>query len=153
MREISREALTACSPEAVFDLVAAVEDYPRFLRGCVGARVHRQDEREALASLELRSGVFRQRLTTLNRMERPRRLVMNLSDGPFRRLRGEWRFEPAGAGCRVSLWIQFEFESRAKALVLGAAFDALCDRLVQDFLKRAREIAPPARPGVEPDGG
>ena len=140
MREISREALTACSPETVFDLVAAVENYPRFLRGCAGAQVHRQDERETLASLDLKGGVFRQRLTTLNRMERPHRLVMNLSDGPFRHLTGEWRFEPVGTGCRVSLFIRFEFESRAQDLLLSSSFEALCNRLMQDFLNRARSI-------------
>ncbi len=138
MREISREALTASSPATVFDLVAGVEDYPRFLRGCVGAQVHRQEEHEALASLDLKGGVFRQRLTTLNCMERPHRLVMNLSDGPFRHLQGEWRFEPAGSGCRVSLFIQFEFESRAQDLLLRPSFEALCNRLMQDFLNRAR---------------
>lgn len=140
MREISREALTACSPESVFDLVAAVEDYPRFLRGCAGAEVHRQDEHEALASLDLRGGIFRQRLTTLNRMRRPRRLVMNLSEGPFRSLRGEWRFEPVGEGCRVSLRVRFEFESKAKDLLLRPGFEALCNRLIQDFLKQARKM-------------
>lgn len=141
MREISREALTPGLPETVFDLVAAVEDYPRFLRGCSGAEIHRRDENEALASLDLKGGVFKQRLTTLNRMERPRRLVMNLSEGPFRHLRGEWRFEPAGSGCRVSLRVEFEFSSRAQDLLLRPSFEALCDRLVQDFLRRAREIA------------
>lgn len=141
MREISREALTPGSPESVFDLVAAVEDYPRFLRGCEGAEIHRRGPEEALASLDLKGGVFRQRLTTLNRMERPRRLVMNLSDGPFRHLRGEWRFEPVGSGCRVSLRVEFEFSSKAQDLLLKGSFEALCDRLVQDFLAKARRIA------------
>ncbi len=140
MREISREVLTPCAPERMFDLVAAVDEYPRFLRGCAGAEVHRQDEHEALASLDLRGGVFRQRLTTLNRMERPRRLEMNLSDGPFRRLDGEWRFDKMGDGCRVSLRIRFEFASRAQELLLGRSFEALCDRLVRDFLARARQV-------------
>jgi len=138
MHEISREALTASAPQQVFDLVAAIEDYPAFLRGCAGAEVHRQDENEALASLDLRGGVFRQRLTTLNRMQRPRRLEMNLSDGPFKHLTGVWRFEPAGDGCRVSLTVRFEFKSRAQELLLGRSFEALCDRLVADFLNRAR---------------
>lgn len=143
MQEISKEALTASAPERIFDLVAAVEEYPDFLRGCVGARVHRQDGNEALASLDLRGGVFRQRLTTLNRMQRPRRLEMNLSDGPFRHLSGLWRFEPVGGGCRVSLRIRFEFKSRAQELLLGRSFEALCDRLVVDFLNRARRISMP----------
>ena len=133
--------MTPGSPETVFDLVAAVEDYPDFLRGCEGAEIHRRDENEALASLDLKGGVFRQRLTTLNRMDRPRCLVMNLSDGPFRHLRGEWRFEPAGTGCRVSLRIEFEFSSMAQDLLLRGSFEGLCDRLVQDFLHRARQVA------------
>ncbi|MCY4156998.1 MAG: type II toxin-antitoxin system RatA family toxin [Gammaproteobacteria bacterium] len=141
MHEISREALTGSTPEQVFDLVAAVEDYPFFLRGCGGAQIHRQDENEVLASLDLRGGVFKQRLTTLNRMRRPHRLEMNLSDGPFRHLSGSWRFEPVGGGCRVSLNIRFEFESRAQELLLGRSFEALCDRLVVDFLNRVRRAA------------
>ena len=140
MQEISREALTPCSPAQTFDLVAAVEDYPRFLRGCTGAEVHRRDQHEALASLDLAGGVFRQRLTTLNRMERPHRLLMNLSDGPFRHLSGEWRFDPLGDGCRVSLRICFEFKNRAQQLLLGSSFEALCDRLVRDFLNQARRL-------------
>lgn len=143
MQEISREALTASAPGRVFDLVAAVEDYPDFLRGCTGAEIHRQDANEALASLDLQGGVFRQRLTTLNRMQRPHRLEMNLSDGPFRHLSGVWRFEPVGGGCRVSLKIRFEFKSRAQELLLGRSFEALCDRLVVDFLSRARRIGSP----------
>lgn len=143
MHEISREALTSSAPEQIFDLVAAVEDYPDFLRGCAGAEIHRQDENEALASLDLRGGVFRQRLTTLNRMQRPHRLEMNLSDGPFRHLSGVWRFEPAGDGCRVSLKIRFEFKSRAQDLLLGRSFEALCDRLVADFVNRARRTGSP----------
>ncbi|WP_446831631.1 type II toxin-antitoxin system RatA family toxin [Candidatus Foliamicus sp.] len=140
MQEISREALTACTPERMFDLVAAVEDYPQFLRGCTGVEVHREDEHEALVSLDLQGGVFRQRLTTLNRMRRPHRLEMNLSEGPFRHLNGEWLFEPAGSGCRVSLKIRFEFKSRAQTLLLGRSFEALSDRLVQDFMNRARQL-------------
>ncbi len=143
MHEISREALTGSTPEQVFDLVAAVEDYPVFLRGCAGAQIHRKDEAEALASLDLRGGVFKQRLTTLNRMQRPHRLEMNLSDGPFRHLSGLWRFEPVGGGCRVSLKIRFEFKSWAQELLLGRSFEALCDRLVVDFLNRARRIGTP----------
>jgi len=143
MHEISREALTGSTPEQVFDLVAAVEDYPVFLRGCAGAQIHRKDEAEALASLDLRGGVFKQRLTTLNRMQRPHRLEMNLSDGPFRHLSGLWRFQPVGGGCRVSLKIRFEFKSRAQELLLGRSFEALCDRLVADFLNRARRIGTP----------
>ena len=140
MQEIAREALTASAPERIFDLVAAIEDYPKFLRGCAGAEIHRQDENEALASLDLRGGVFKQRLTTLNRMRRPHRLEMNLSDGAFRHLSGVWLFEPVGGGCRVSIKIRFEFSSRAQQLLLGRSFEALCDRLVQDFLARARQI-------------
>ena len=138
MQEIIKEALAASAPERIFDLVAAIEDYPDFLRGCVGAEIHRRDENEALASLDLRGGVFKQRLTTLNRMQRPRRLEMNLSDGPFRHLSGVWLFEPVGGGCKVSLKIRFEFKSKAQELLLGRSFEALCDRLVVDFLNRAR---------------
>ena len=66
---------------------------------------------------------------------------MELVDGPFSELHGEWHFEPMGdAGCKVELNFRFGFANRLKDMVLGAAFEQTCNHLVDAFVTRAREL-------------
>jgi ribosome-associated toxin RatA of RatAB toxin-antitoxin module len=63
---------------------------------------------------------------------------MSLVEGPFRRLSGEWRFEPLGdAGSKVSLELSFEVNSRLMAGAFSRGFARVADRLVKDFSQRA----------------
>jgi ribosome-associated toxin RatA of RatAB toxin-antitoxin module len=66
---------------------------------------------------------------------------MVLEDGPFSELEGSWEFTRLGdAGCKVSLRIRFGFESRVTDLVMGPPFEAICNQLVDAFVKRARAV-------------
>jgi ribosome-associated toxin RatA of RatAB toxin-antitoxin module len=66
---------------------------------------------------------------------------MSLVDGPFDSLEGRWDFTPVGdAGTRVDLVVRFETRGIAGALALGPAFEAACNRLVDAFARRARQV-------------
>ena len=61
--------------------------------------------------------------------------------GPFRHLEGGWRFEPLGdEGCKVSLELDFEFESRMVDMLFGSFFEDTCNSLVDAFTARAADI-------------
>jgi len=81
------------------------------------------------------------RFTTSNRMDRPHRISMELQDGLFRDLRGEWQFLALNdRGCKIELALSFAFANRALDMLAGAAFELTCNKLVDAFVKRAREI-------------
>jgi ribosome-associated toxin RatA of RatAB toxin-antitoxin module len=146
MRQVERSAIVPYGADAMFDLVADVTRYPEFLPGCTGAVVHGADGDRVVASIALARGPLRTQFRTRNVLDRGRSIDMLLEDGPFRELVGRWSFAPLGpSGSRVELRLRFAFASRATDLLLGPAFESLCNQLVDAFVARARDVyGPPA---------
>jgi ribosome-associated toxin RatA of RatAB toxin-antitoxin module len=68
-------------------------------------------------------------------------MTMSLVDGPFEALEGRWDFTPVGeAGTRADLAVRFATRGVAGAIALGPAFEAICNRLMDAFARRAREV-------------
>jgi ribosome-associated toxin RatA of RatAB toxin-antitoxin module len=68
-------------------------------------------------------------------------MTMELVDGPFSSLHGEWTLVPLGEhGCRIELRVNFEFASSTRDLLLGPAFELTCGGLVDAFVSRARKL-------------
>ena len=92
-----------------------------------------------VGTVSLAQEPLRFQFSTRNVLDRPHSITMDLQDGPFRQLSGSWRFTPLGEdGCRVSLELAFAFDSRVAEVLLGPPFEALCNRLVDAFVQRAR---------------
>jgi ribosome-associated toxin RatA of RatAB toxin-antitoxin module len=141
MRIARRSAIVPHSAERMFALVRDVAAYPEFLPGCTRGEVLAESGTETTASLALARGPFAATFTTRNTLEPPRRLAMELVDGPFRALHGEWSFTPLGdAGCRAELTVRFEFRNRATDLLMGPAFERLCNEIVDAFVQRAAAV-------------
>ncbi len=132
-------------PDQLFDLVADVGRYPEFLPWCVAARVRTHSETELVADLTIGFGPFRESFTSRVALERPSRVRVRYENGPFRYLNNQWDFTPAPQGCQVNFFVDFEFRSRILQAAIGVVFNEAVRRMVNAFLKRARDIyGPPA---------
>lgn len=150
MREVHRSAILPYPCHAMFELVADVESYAEFLPWCTESRILSKDDQpaqqddgvyEVVARLGLSQGRLNGTFTTRNRVEPPRSITMQLEDGPFSTLAGEWRLESLGEdGCKLMLDMQFAFSSPMADMLLGAVFERSCNQLVDAFVQRAREI-------------
>jgi ribosome-associated toxin RatA of RatAB toxin-antitoxin module len=141
MMRISRSALLPYPATAMFDLVNDIEAYPRFLQGCLGARVHEASDTEITASLELGKAGLRYTLTTRNELEPPRRMRMHLVNGPFRSFDAEWNFEPLGeAACKARLDMNFEFSAGLLDAALASLFESTARELVNAVCTRAEQL-------------
>lgn len=139
--EIHRTALVLHTAPEMFRLVADVERYPEFLSWCRAARLLERTESTQLASLDISLAGIGQTFTTRNRLDPPETLTMSLVEGPFRRLSGEWRFQPLGQqGCKIGLTLNFEFTNALLSTAFRRSFSGVADRLVTDFCKRAEAI-------------
>jgi coenzyme Q-binding protein COQ10 len=133
------------SPAQLFDLVADVGKYPQFLPWCVAAKVRSRGETEQVADLTIGFGPFRESFTSRVVMQRPEQLVVRYENGPFRYLKNQWLFRPAPTGCTVEFFVDFEFRSRILQSAIGVVFHEAVRRMVNAFIKRARDIyGPPA---------
>lgn len=132
--------MVARAPAELFQLVNDIDAYPSFVPGCHEAVVLSRGEAEVVARLGVHRGVLRTHFTTRNLLEPPGRVLMQLVEGPFRVLEGDWRFVPAGAGgCRVEFTLRFEFSNRLKAALFEPLFEHTVTDLVQAFVARARQ--------------
>jgi ribosome-associated toxin RatA of RatAB toxin-antitoxin module len=138
---VERSAIVTFSPAQMFALVNDVRRYPEFLPWCSGARVEEISASERLASVKVARGLLRTEFTTRNTVRPDAQILMQLVDGPFNEMTGEWRFEAIGdRGCRVDFRVEFEFKSRLTAAAFNAAFEALCGSIVDAFVTRAHAI-------------
>ncbi len=138
------------SPDQLFDLVADVASYPKFLPWCVGARIRTRTETELVADLTIGFGPFRESFTSRVNLERPTSVRVRYENGPFRYLNNQWTFQPHERGTEVDFFVDFEFRSRILQAAIGLVFNEAVRRMVGAFLKRARDVyGPPAvRPTV-----
>jgi coenzyme Q-binding protein COQ10 len=139
-------------PEQLFDLVADVDKYPQFLPWCVAAHVRPRSQADLLADMTIGFGPFRESFTSRVALDRPQRIRVSYENGPFRYLKNEWAFVAEPRGCRVDFFIDFEFRSRILQMAIGVVFHEAVRRMVQAFLRRAREVygPPHATIGVVP---
>ena len=141
MPTIQRSSVVAFSPQQMYELVHDVERYPEFLPWCQSTQVHSRTEDEQVASISMSKGPLRQTFTTRNPLIAGEQLEVYLVKGPFKRLQGRWRFEPAGqSGCKVSLSLEFEFSNRLLAATIGPVFAQITRSMMDAFIKRARSV-------------
>jgi ribosome-associated toxin RatA of RatAB toxin-antitoxin module len=140
MRTIHRKATVPYRPAEMYELVNDIEAYPQFLPWCKRARVLDRDECRIQARLTVAKGRVEKSFTTLNMLQEDRQVEMRLVEGPFRKLEGLWRFEPAGNGCHVSLKLAFELSGKIMVFTLGPMFNQVANSLVDAFVQRARDV-------------
>jgi ribosome-associated toxin RatA of RatAB toxin-antitoxin module len=138
---VQRSARVPYSAEQMFALVNDIEKYPEFLHWCRGARVDARYGNTVEATLEIGVLGFQRSFKTRNTSRRPDRIQIDLVSGPFRRLRGEWRFTdfPAGAS-EVSLSLAFEVTVSPFGIVFSKVFEELAGAQMDAFIARAVKL-------------
>lgn len=141
MPQIERSALVFYSCQQMYQLVNDVPAYPQFLPGCSAATVLNATPQQQTARLDISKAGIRQSFTTCNTLEPFSQINMELVDGPFRFLRGGWRFVPLNEqACKVVLTLEFEFTSKLVEFAFGKVFTELTGAMVQAFTDRAKQV-------------
>jgi ribosome-associated toxin RatA of RatAB toxin-antitoxin module len=137
---IKREKIVPYSVPQMFQLVNAVEDYPKFVPYCKSATILQQMPDELQARLEFAKGALYKSFTTCNRVQENKMIHVRLIDGPFERLEGFWQFDAVPEGCHISLNMEFEFSNKFIAMMFGPVFNTVANTLVDVFCERAEQI-------------
>jgi ribosome-associated toxin RatA of RatAB toxin-antitoxin module len=125
----------------MFDLVNDIDSYPQFLHWCSGARVDVRQGNMVEATLDIGVLGFHRSFRTRNTLARPSRIQIELVSGPFRRLRGEWKFTPLSeGGSEVSLSLQFEVTLSPFGAVFSKVFEELAGAQMNAFIERATKV-------------
>lgn len=129
------------SARQMFDIVNDVPAYPEFLPWCHSSEVLSQDEQGIVARLQLAKSGLKHSFTTRNIISVPGSIEMELVEGPFSKLSGRWTFVQLGEdGCRITMDLQFDFNSRLFNLTLAGVFEIAADKMVDAFCERADRL-------------
>ncbi len=141
MTAINRSALVEYSAEQMFDLVNAIEQYPQFMQGCVSARVLSQSDTELVGELRLSKAGISQQFTTQNLLFRPERIEMSMVEGSFKNFSAIWAFDALTENaCKVSLAMDFEFNSGLLDFAAEKLFSSSANNLVDAIVQRAHQV-------------
>jgi coenzyme Q-binding protein COQ10 len=131
----------------MFELVADVEQYPRFVPFCRELKVRRRTQREdgtevLVADMTVAYKIIKETFTSQVTLDRPQlRILVKYLSGPFSRMENRWSFNPiADNACEVEFYLAYEFKSRTLALLMGAMFDTVFRRFAAAFERRADAI-------------
>jgi coenzyme Q-binding protein COQ10 len=137
----AEKRLLPYTADQLFALVADVERYPEFLPWCLGARVRERGADTITADLLIGFRMVRERFTSRVKLDRPRRIDVSYTHGPFRYLNNHWEFIPQPDGsCVIDFYVDFEFRSRMLQRLIGLLFNEAVKRMVGAFEARARQL-------------
>jgi coenzyme Q-binding protein COQ10 len=147
MPQFSTKRRVRHSAADMFDLVADMEKYPRFVPLCEAVRIKSRAAKGdgiavVISDMTVAYKFIRQTYASRVTLDRPGlKIVVEYLDGPFSRMQNRWTFHPTGEGtCAVEFYIDYEFRSRTLALVMGAMFDAAFRKFAAAFEQRADAV-------------
>ncbi len=131
--------------EQMYNLVADVANYPKFLPWCAAARIRSNtamgDAEVMEADLVISFKVFRERFgSRVTLFPKEMKIDTEYLDGPFRYMKSNWAFENTEGGCNVSFFVDFEFKNAVLQGIIGVVFNEAMQRIVRAFERRAAEL-------------
>jgi coenzyme Q-binding protein COQ10 len=129
------------SATQMFDLVAAIENYPEFLPWCKDARILSRDEDKVVADLVIGYKFFQERFTSEVTLDRPHAISVHYRSGPLSHLSNIWKFKPQGRkACVIEFEVDFDFHSPLLRAAMGVFFDKALSKMVVAFEERAKAL-------------
>ncbi|NPD15685.1 type II toxin-antitoxin system RatA family toxin [Xinfangfangia sp. D13-10-4-6] len=132
--------------QEMYNLVADVESYPKFLPWNAAARIRSRRPVEGgellEADLVISFKVFRERFgSRVTLLPGQKQILTEYIDGPFRYMRSNWGFRDLDSGgCEVTFFVDFEFRNAILQGVIGLVFNEAMQRIVRAFERRAAEL-------------
>lgn len=137
----SIEKILPFTEQQLYDLVADIESYPKFIPWCEGARILEKRGDVVLADLIIHfkgvNGKYTSRVIfDKNQYE----ISVELAQGPFHHLYQGWKFTKKPQGTLVEFDIDFKLRSFVLDKIMNMVFDDACMQMMDAFEKRAGEL-------------
>lgn len=123
--------------DRLFEIVADVEQYPRFLPIWKSARVmHRQDTTYHTVQ-EVGFGPVQKRFKTQTVLDSPHRIEITSNDRLFRNFIIQWAFVPTEKGTEAAVYLNWKMSSRLLQRAIDAMLPATADMMISSFSRQA----------------
>lgn len=152
MKPVQKSVLLWYSPAEMYRLVTDVEAYPQFLPWCAKAQVLDRQPDGLTAKLDLQFAGVRTHFSTRNTHTENERVQVQLVEGPFSHLVGDWQFKPLrrpgietaeANACKIVFEMRYAFANAAFEALLAPVFGKVAESLVDRFVARAEQLYGP----------
>ena len=122
----------------IFELINDVNQYSEFLPWCSDSKILDDNHSEMTAEIEIHRGPIKWKFKTRNIYKIDEIININLQEGPFKDLKGSWRFEKIDKfNSRVTLYLEYEFDSKIIELSLKPVFSSIMSSILDSFISEA----------------
>ncbi|MDQ7072132.1 MAG: SRPBCC family protein [Rhodobacterales bacterium] len=135
--------------QQMFDLVADVQAYPKFLPWNAAARIRSRkpigggiDKGEVIeADLVISFKVFRETFGSRVTLHKEDMVIdTEYLEGPFKYMKSNWAFVDTDSGCDLTFFVDFEFKNAILQGIIGVVFNQAMQRIVGAFEARAEAL-------------
>jgi len=141
MAQVNKSALVPFSAKQMYQLVDDVPSYKEFLPWCGDSEELSREDGVVVASVTIAKGSVNKTFTTKNTSKDTQRIHMELVEGPFKELTGNWQFKELKEGaCKVTLNLDYEFSNRLLGMAVGPVFNQIANAMVDSFVERAKAV-------------
>ncbi len=138
MANVSSSVCVNYTAMEMYDLVNDVQAYPNYIPMCSAVKLHSKSPSSLRATITLAKGKIKLSFTTDNSMEEGRGINMKLVEGPFKQLRGVWRFEPLpSGGSEATFRLDYEFSNALLGMAFGGFLKEVAESMVEAFCTQA----------------
>ncbi len=136
------------SPELLFEIVLAIEQYPQFLPWCLEAKVRTRRESSLIGDMRVGYGVASRTFRSYVKFDKTKGTVdMQADNSIFSHFESQWSIlqdssNRKSSATRVNFFINFELHHNHFGFIFERLFRNAAERMVEAFEKRADDIAP-----------
>ncbi len=127
--------------EQMYNLVADIESYPKFLPWCIATRIREREGNQINADLVIGYKIFRETFTSQVTLHPMSRIDVKYAQGPLRYLNNHWKFKDLPDGkCELDFYVDFAFTNHFLQSAIEMFFNEAVRIMIRSFETRAGEL-------------
>ncbi len=125
----------------IFNLINNVDGYKEFLPWCKNSSIESNSNEVIIGEIEISKNLINWKFKTSNKYIIDKKIVLELIEGPFSHLCGEWNFEKKDKfNTKVSLYLEYQFDNKIIEMSLKPIFSSIMDSILDSFISEAFRI-------------
>ena len=138
MKKIYKEEDINIDIETIFNLINDIKSYPNYLPWCTKTEVTKRPDHSIIGKIFISKSFIKWNFSTKNIIKKNESISLELVDGPFERLNGNWSFSMIDEfNTRVSLEINYKFKSSLIELSIEPIFTSIMNSILKSFIQEA----------------
>jgi coenzyme Q-binding protein COQ10 len=127
--------------QQMYELIADVKQYPKFLPWVSAIRIRKDEETEMLADMVVGFKSIKETFSSRVMKVPYNSIIVDYIDGPMKYLNNRWVFEDAqNGGCSVGFDVDFSFRNPIFEKVAGQFFESALRKMTGAFIARAHVL-------------